>query len=311
MRLSYTIARLVQIVPTFILIGLVVFLLARAMPGDTISLMIGDRASDEAIERLQRQFGLDQPLWEQFITFFNGLLHGNLGTSIKFRVPVGDLIWSRLPVTLMLTAMATLMALIVSIPLAFISAIYANRWPDVWLRVAFQFGLSSPVFYVGLILLTVFAAWLNWFPVGGYGSDLVTNLHHLFLPALTLALSFSAVILRNLRASILQVINAEFVTYATAKGIAQHLIMRRHILRNATVATVTLVGLQIGQLLGGAVITETVFAVPGVGRLMVDSILARDYPVIQILTLVLAVMVSIAFLISDLVQMWLDPRISR
>ena len=310
MRLSYAIARLFQIIPTFIMIGLVVFLLARAMPGDTISLM-NDRATDEAIAEMQRQVGLDKPLWEQFITFFTGLLHGNLGTSIKYRVPVGDLIWSRLPVTLLLTAISTVMALVVSIPLAFISAIYANRWQDVSLRVAFQVGLSSPVFYVGLILLTVFAAWLNWFPVGGYGNDLLSNLHHLFLPALTLALSFSAVILRNLRASILQVINAEFVTYATAKGIPARLIMRRHILRNATVATVTLVGLQIGQLLGGAVITETVFAVPGVGRLMVDAILFRDYPVIQILTLVLAVMVSLAFLVSDLVQMWLDPRISR
>jgi peptide/nickel transport system permease protein len=152
---------------------------------------------------------------------------------------------------------------------------------------------------------------MHLFPVGGYGHDFVDNLYHLFLPALTLALSFSAVIMRNLRASILQVLQAEFVEFAMAKGLSPGIIMRRHILRNAAIAAVTLVGLQIGSLLGGAVITETVFAVPGVGRLMVESIFARDYPVIQMLTLFLAVLVSAAFLLTDLLQMWLDPRISR
>ena len=172
-------------------------------------------------------------------------------------------------------------------------------------------GLSSPIFFVGLVLLTVFAAWLRIFPVGGYGEGFLDNLHHLFLPALTLALSFAAVIMRSLRASILQVLRAEFVDFARAKGLSSRVILFRHVMRNALIATVTLIGLHIGQLLGGAVITESVFAVPGVGRLMVDSIFARDYPVIQGLTLVLALLVSIAFLVTDLIQMWLDPRVSR
>jgi peptide/nickel transport system permease protein len=172
-------------------------------------------------------------------------------------------------------------------------------------------GLSSPIFFVGLVLLTVFAAWWHIFPVGGYGEGFLDNLHHLFLPALTLALSFAAVIMRSLRASILQVLRAEFVEFARAKGLAGRIILFRHVMRNALIATVTLIGLHIGQLLGGAVITESVFAVPGVGRLMVDSIFARDYPVIQSLTFVLALLVSIAFLITDIIQMWLDPRVSR
>jgi len=311
MRLSYCVSRLLQIIPTFLFIGVIVFFVARAMPGDTISTMLGDRATDQAVARVKHEYGLDQALWAQFGTFVSALAHGKLGTSIAFNVPVYDLIASRLPVTLMLTGFATLLALLLSIPLAFVAALWANRWPDVLIRTMFQVGLSSPVFYTGLVLLTVFAAWLNLFPVGGYGDNLLSDLHHLFLPALTLALSFSAVIMRNLRASILQVLRAEFVTFATAKGLAKQVILRRHILRNAAISAVTLVGLQIGQLLGGAVITETVFAVPGIGRLMVQSIFARDYPVIQMLTLVLAVMVSVAFLLTDMIQMWLDPRISR
>lgn len=311
MRLSYCISRLLQMIPTLLLIGIVVFALARAMPGDTISTMLGERATDQAVARVKHQYGLDQSLWMQFAAFVSALSQGKLGTSIAFNIPVAKLIATRLPVTLMLTGLATLLALVLSIPLAFVSALWSGRWPDVVIRVLFQVGLSSPVFYIGLVLLTVFAAWLNLFPVGGYGDGLLSDLHHLFLPALTLALSFAAVLMRNLRASILQVLNAEFVEFAKAKGLAKRVILRRHVLRNAAIAAVTLVGLQIGQLLGGAVITETVFAVPGIGRLMVDSIFARDYPVIQMLTLILAVMVSLAFLITDLVQMWLDPRISR
>ena len=311
MKLNYALWRCLQVVPTLVLIGLVVFFLTRALPGDTISAMLGDRASDETIARLSRQTGLDQPVLAQFATFVRALAHGELGTSIAFHVPVTRLIAERLPATLMLTGLATLLALVLAVPLAFVSAICANRWPDLVIRSLFQVGLSSPIFYVGLILLTLFAAWLKLFPVGGYGEGLADNLYHLFLPALTLALSFSAVIMRNLRASILQVLQAEFVEFATAKGLEPHIIMRRHVLRNAAIAAVTLIGLQVGQLLGGAVITETVFAVPGVGRLMVESIFARDYPVIQMLTLVLAVLVSAAFLLTDLLQMWLDPRISR
>src|SRR5580704_6175700 len=208
----------------------------------------------------------------------------------------------------MLTGMAIVIALVLAVPLAFVAALSLNRWPDLAIRSVFQIGLSSPIFYVGLLLLTVFAAWLRVFPVGGYGDTLADRLYHLFLPALTLAFSLAAILMRNLRASILQVLNAEFVDFARAKGLHARVILARHVLRNALIATTTLVGLHIGSLLGGAVVTESVFAVPGVGRLMVDSIFARDYPVIQALTLILAVLVSLAFLVTDIVQMWLDPR---
>lgn len=310
-RAGLVAARLLQIVPTFLAIGAVVFVLARLLPGDPVSAMLGDRATEEAVTRLRAQMGLDQPLWTQFLLFAGRTLHGDFGTSIALRVPVTTVIAERLPATLMLTALATVFAVGIAVPLAFVAATQAGRWPDYLIRAAFQVGLSSPIFYVGLLLLTVFAAGLRWFPVGGYGDGVAGHLYHLLLPALTLALSFSAVIMRNLRAAILEVLQAEFVDFARSKGLSRRVVLFRHVLRNALLSTVTLVGLQVGALLGGAVITESVFAVPGVGRLMVDSIFARDYPVIQALTLVLAVIVSLAFLVTDLVQMWLDPRAAR
>ena len=303
--------RLVQIVPTFLLIGVVVFVLARLLPGDPVSAMLGDRATDEAVNRLRAQMGLDRSIFEQFLLFLGHSLRGDFGTSIAYRVPVTTLVAERLPATLMLASMASVLALAMAVPLAFVAALNANRWPDYLIRALFQVGLSSPVFYVGLLLLTVLAAWLPWFPVGGYGEGWLDRLWHLFLPALTLALSFSAVVMRNLRAAILAVLNAEYVDFARAKGLPVRVVLLQHVLRNALISTVTLVGLHAGTLLGGAVITETVFAVPGVGRLMIESIFARDYPVIQALTLVLAVLVSLAFLATDLVQMKLDPRVAR
>ena len=310
-RLAYIAGRLAQIIPTLLAIGVIVFMLTRFLPGGPIAALLGDKASDEAIARITAQYGFDQPISVQFVKFINLALHGDLGDSIALRLPVMRLIADRLPVTLALTGLAGLLALGMAVPLAFIAALNQNRWPDLAIRGVFQIGLSSPIFYVGLLLLTVLAAGLRWFPVGGFGDTLGDQIYHLLLPALTLALSLSAIIMRNLRASIISVLGADFVAFARAKGLPAHLIFRRHVLRNALIATVTIVGLHVGELLGGAVITETVFAVPGVGRLMVDSIFARDYPLIQALTLVLAVLVSLAFLVTDLVQMALDPRIAR
>ena len=310
-RGAWLISRLLQMVPTFLLIGLAVFVLARLLPGNAVMAMLGDRGSDEAVARLTASLGLDKSVFAQLVAFLEGVVSGRLGDSLAFRIPVTRLIAERLPVTMMLTGLAVVFAISAAVPLAFVAALNANRWPDLLIRGVFQVGLSSPIFYVGLVLLTVFAAWLRLFPVGGYGDTLGERIYHLFLPAMTLGLSFAAIVMRNLRASILGVIHAEYVDFARAKGLRRGVILLRHVMRNALIATVTLVGLEIGSLLGGAVITETVFAVPGVGRLMVDSIFSRDYPVIQALTLTLAVFVSVAFLITDIVQMWLDPRVGR
>jgi peptide/nickel transport system permease protein len=225
------------------------------------------------------------------------------------RIPVASLIAQRLPVTLALTGLATLMALVMAVPLALAAALRENGIADTIIRVVSQLGLSTPVFYLGLILLITLAAGLGWFPVGGIGDNFLDDLHHLILPALTLALSLAAVLMRNLRAALTEVLHAEFVSFATAKGISRKLLLGRHVLRNALVSTINLLGIHIGWLVGGAVITETVFAIPGVGRLMVDSIFARDYAVVQGTMLVIAVMVSLVFLATDAVQALLDPRV--
>jgi peptide/nickel transport system permease protein len=298
-------------IPTVIFILIVTFVLVRLLPGDPASAMLGDRAIDADVERINRQLGLDQPVPVQFLYYVERILTGDLGNSIGLKVSVMSLILQRLPVTLMLTVMSALIALVLAVPLAFVAALKRERLPDSIIRGTFQVGLSMPVFYVGIVLLTVFSAQLKIFPVGGYGDAFGDRIYHLFLPALTLALSFAAVLMRNLRSSIIGVMNAEYVDFATAKGLRSRVILIRHILRNALISTVTLFGLQTGTLFGGAVITETVFAVPGAGRLLIESIYGRDYPVLQGLTIALAILVSLTFLVTDIVQAWLDPRIAR
>jgi len=308
---GFILRRLLHLIPTFAFIFVVIFVIVRLLPGDPTSAILGDRATDADVARINARLGLDKPILVQFVIFVERVLEGDLGSSIHLKLPVMELVRQRLPATLLLTAMAGLIALLLAVPLAFVAALRRHGPADAMIRGAFQIGLSTPVFYLGLVLLTIFAAGLHWFPVGGYGDTFGEHLYHLFLPALTLALSLSAVLMRNLRAAILEVIGSEYVSFARAKGLRPSIILGRHVLRNALISTVTLFGLSIGTLLGGAVITETVFAIPGVGRLLIDSIYGRDYPVIQGLTLVLALLVSLIFLLTDIVQAALDPRIGR
>jgi peptide/nickel transport system permease protein len=308
-NLNHVAKRLIQLVPTLFFVLVVIFVLVRLLPGDPTSAMLGDRATDADVARLNAQLGLDRSIPAQFLLFLQRTVQGDLGISIHLKVPVMRLILERMPVTLALTGFAALLALLMAVPLAFVAAMRRGRAADTAIRGAFQVGLSMPIFYLGLVLLTVFAAGLRWFPVGGYGDTWADRAWHLFLPALTLALSLSAVLMRNLRASIIEVLGAEYVDFARSKGLAPRLVLGRHVLRNALISTVTLFGLSVGTLIGGAVITETVFAIPGAGRLMIDSIYGRDYPVVQGLTLAMAVLVSLVFLATDLVQAALDPRV--
>jgi peptide/nickel transport system permease protein len=291
MVVTILLRRLGQIILTVALVALLVFSLMRLLPGDPALAMLGDRATDASIAQLHHELGLDRPLPVQFWEFLRRTVSLNLGESIVLRVPVSSLIESGGPITLMLTAMAAVLAMVIAVPLAFLAALRPGGWLDGAIRAV--------------------AAGLHWFPVGGIGDGFWQDLYYLFLPALTLALSLSAVLLRNLRQSLLEALGAEYVGFATAKGLPRRVVLLRHVLRNAWVSTVTLLGLNIGSLVGGAVITETVFAIPGLGRLTVDGIFARDYPVVQGLTMVLAVMVSVVFLLVDTAQLLLDPRMSR
>jgi len=301
--------RLLHIAATVVLVALLIFALMHFLPGDPVLMLLGERATDASIAQMRHAMGFDRTVLEQFWEFLLHMTTLQFGDSITMRVPVVSLIRDRLPVTLMLTGMAMMLALLIAVPLAFVAALRQGGIADAVIRVISQVSLSMPVFYIGLILLITLAAGLRWFPVGGIGNGFLEDIYYLFLPALTLALSLSAILLRNLRESLIEVLHAEYVSFATAKGLMRRTVLGRHVLRNAWISTITLLGLHIGSLVGGAVITETVFAVPGVGRLMIDSIFSRDYAVVQGLTMVLAVMVSVVFLAVDALQAMLDPRV--
>ena len=298
-----------QIAITVLLVALLSFTLLHMLPGDPAAVLLGERGDEAAIAQLHHQMGLDRPIPVQFWRYLVSLATLNLGDSLTMRIPVATLLLQRLPVTLALTGYALLLALLIAVPLALAAALREGGIADTVIQVASQIGLSIPVFYLGLILLITLAAGLGWFPVGGIGDSFFSDIRALFLPALTLALSLSALLMRNLRAALVEVLAAEFVTFARAKGLPRRLLLLRHVLRNALVSTLTLLGIRISGLVGGAVITETVFAIPGVGRLMIDSIFARDYAVVQGTLLVIAVLVSLVFLATDALQAMLDPRV--
>ncbi|SLN36027.1 ABC transporter permease [Ruegeria meonggei] len=306
--LTYIFKRLFLMIPTFFLVMVIIFLLVRMLPGDPAIAMAGDRASDADIQAIRERLGLTQPMVVQFWLFLSNTVQGDLGRSILMRSDVTTVIVDRLPITVFLTVYSVVLSLLIAGPLAFVAALNRGRWPDAVIRTVFQVGLSMPVFYIGLVLLTFLAAQLRLFPVGGYGDTFGERLYHLFLPSVTVALYTSAIIMRNLRSAIIEVLDAEYVQFARAKGLPARLILGRHVLRNALISTVTLLGLSIGNLMSGTLVTETVFAVPGMGRLMLEAIFARDYPLIQGLTLTFALLVSLVFLMTDLFQSRLDPR---
>ncbi|MCC3703797.1 ABC transporter permease [Rouxiella badensis] len=310
-ELSYILKRILLIIPTLLVILVVTFTIVRLLPGDPASAMIGDRATDADVTRINKELGLDQPLPVQFVYFVRQIASGHLGNSYAMHAPVTSVIAERLPVTLLLTGMAALFSVVMAIPLAFVSALKRNTATDITIRGASQVTLSMPSFYIGLVLLTVFAAQLHWFPVGGYGDTWGQRVYHLFLPAMTLAVSITSVLIGSLRNSIIAVLDAEYITFARAKGLSTRVVLMRHVLRNSLIPMLSLFALNIGTTIGSAVITETVFAVPGIARLMVDSIFSRDYPMIQGLVIVLSVLVSLIFLLTDIVQVMIDPRRAR
>lgn len=303
--------RVVQLVPTLFFALLLLFVMVRLLPGGPATAALGDRGTDADIARIEASYGLNRSIAEQFLSYLWQIAHGDLGISYSLKVPVTELVLQRLPVTLTLTACGSVLALAIAVPLAALAASRRDRTTDLILRGLFQLGLSLPVFYIGILLLTLVAAKTGLFPVGGYGSGFLDNLHHLVLPSFALALNFAAVLFRNLRSAMIEAMDADYVTFAIARGLSPRVVLFGHVLRNALISTVTLFGLNVGWLIGGAVITKSVFAIPGVGRLMIDSIFARDYPVIQGLLLVLVLTVSVVFLLTDIVEGLLDPRLNR
>ncbi len=304
--LFYLLRRSLQSVPVVLGVIFAVMLTIELIPGDPVTLMLGEHATQESVAAVREALGLDKPLLVRYAQYIGNLLHGDLGRSIRERRLVSQELADVWPATLELTAAALAIAVIFGVLAGVVSAVWPNSFFDGVMRLGSLFGLSMPVFWTGLTLIIFFSLWLPWLPVGGSGS-----LRHLILPAVTLALPSLAMVARMTRSSVLEVLHEDYIRTARAKGVREQVVVLKHGLRNACIPIVTLLGLQVGQLLGGAVLTETVFAWPGMGRLIVRAIFARDYILLQGAILVFALAFVLINLIVDISYAMFDPRVSR
>ena len=307
---AYVARRLLQLVPIALGVTILVFFLIHLVPGDPARTILGNQATPARIALVRHEFGLDRPLLVQYRKFMGRLVRGDLGTSLFYSVPAGRLVLQRLPVTLWLIGFGTLLSVVIAVPLAVIAATKRNRLPDQVIRAVPLVGLGFPPFWLGIMLLLVFGLHLGrGFPVGGYGSGFLGHVHSMFLPALTVALGIAPILIRSLRASLLEVLESDYVITARSKGIPERRVVRRHALRNAVISTVSVLGVNVGFLVGATLVIEQVYALPGIGQLMINSIFQRDFPVVQAVTLVFAVMVVLVYLTTDVVHALLDPRV--
>ena len=302
--IQYTVRRLLLAIPTLFGVTLLVFSMLRMLPGDPAQAMAGVHATQEYVEQVRRTLGLDQPLYVQYGRFMAGLFRGDLGTSIRTGLPVSREVWSRLIPTLELTLVSLFLATFFGVAVGVISSTKPYSVFDYTSMFGALVGLSAPVFWLGLMLMLLFSVRLGWLPAAGRAGPV-----NLILPSVTLAASSVALVARFTRSTMLEVMRQDYVNTARAKGLRQRSVVLRHALRNALIPIVTILGLRFGALLSGAVLTETVFAWPGVGRLMVDSISARDYPVVQGAVLLLALAFVVINLVVDLLYGVVNPRI--
>jgi ABC-type dipeptide/oligopeptide/nickel transport system permease component len=302
--LAFIFRRTLALGPVLLVVSVAVFLAMRMIPGDPARLMAGPDAAEEDVENIRQLLGLNRPVYAQYGIFLREALAGNLGTSIRSRRPVTDELAMRVPFSLQLAAGGVVIAVLLGVPLGIVAAVYRGSTVDTLVMVQAVAGVSLPVFWLGLLLMLLFAAILRWLPSSGSGT-----LRHLILPAVTLGLAEAALIARMTRSAMLDVLHEDYVRTARAKGLRELVVIGRHALRNAAIPLVTIVGMDFGRLLGGAVITETVFAWPGIGLLVVDAVKFRDYPVVQGAILFFALAVVLVNLLVDLSYAYLDPRV--
>jgi peptide/nickel transport system permease protein len=305
----YVLRRLLQAIPVVFGITVVTFFLLRLIPGDPAATLLGNHATPQAIEALHQRWGLDKPIWVQFWMFLKQLAHGDTGPSTFYGVSTRSLIASRAVVTLVLVGMASLMAVVIAVPLAAYAAVRKDRPADHVIRMVPLVGLGMPSFWIGIVLILVFSVKLGWFPVGGWGETIPQHVYGLILPALTAALGIVPLLVRSLRAGMLEVLQADYVAVARAKGLREQRVLFVHVARNAFVPTLTLLGINIAFLMGATVVVERVFQLNGLGSLMLTSISNRDFPVVQGVTFVFALAVVVINLVTDLVAAATDPRI--
>ncbi len=309
---TYIFKRLLATIPVMVVVALFVFALLHLSPGDPAAVIAGDYASPADVEKIRHQLGLDQPIHVQLGIWLWNVVRGDLGTSIFSGLPVTKLIGQRLEPTLALTVATMLIAILIAVPMGIIAAWASGTWIDRLVMVVAVLGFSLPVFWLGFLLIYGFSLQLELLPVQGYVSykkGFIPFLRHLILPSLTLGLVYLALIARMTRASMLEVMREDYIRTAHAKGLKPHVVLLWHGLKNAALPIVTIIGVGVALLIGGVVVTESVFAIPGLGRLTVDAILHRDYPVIQGIILVFSGVYVLINLIVDVLYTFLDPRI--
>lgn len=309
---AYILRRLILLMPVILIVGIVVFALIHLTPGDPAAVILGDQATPEAIDNLREQLGLKDPLPIQFLHWFGGVLQLDFGESIFIGEPVTKALLDRAQPTILLTVYAMLFQIAVGVPAGVISAVRHNSIIDRVMTVVAISGAAIPTFFLGILLILFFAVRLGWLPSGGYTSlheDPVKHFKTMLMPAFALGFSSAGLLARLVRSSMLDVMREDYVRTALAKGLPLRLVVIRHALRNALIPALTVIGTSVGALLGGAVVTETVFTIPGMGRLVVQSIARRDYPVIQGAVMVIAMTYVIVNLIVDLLYVYIDPRV--
>ncbi|MDX1252665.1 MAG: ABC transporter permease [Gammaproteobacteria bacterium] len=302
--LNFILSRILSAAIVVLGVSSLVFLLIHLVPGDPVEVMLGESAQPADRAALRHALGLDQPVAVQLIDYFAGLLHFDLGTSLHTQRPIADLLLERLPATVELTIAALLIAVAIAFPLGVLSAVRKDSAWDHGARVVSLLGISIPHFWLGPLLILVFSLWLGWLPVSGR-----EGMASLVLPALTLGTALAAILSRMVRATLLETLGEDYVRTARAKGLAEHAVVLRHALRNALLPVITVLGLQLGALLGGAIVTEMVFSWPGLGQLTIEAIHRRDYPVVQACVLLISVTYVGVNTLTDLAYAWLDPRV--
>lgn len=303
---AYIIRRLIQVIPITFGILTLIFLLIHMIPGDPALQIAGENARAEDVERVRQQLGLDKPVWEQYLSYLGGIFRGDLGRSFRTQQPVMDTVLERYPATLQLAFGGMIVAILIAFPLGILSAIYRSTWIDHIARFFALIGVSMPNFWLGPLLIIAFSIHFQWFPVSGRGEGIWS----LVLPSITLGTALAAILTRMIRVSLADELGQLYVTTARAKGVGRSKAIFVHGLRNALIPVVTILGLQFGSLLTGAIITEQIFSWPGLGRLLIQSINARDYPQVQASILVIALTYILINLITDLIYAYIDPRIS-
>jgi peptide/nickel transport system permease protein len=311
---AYIIRRILQMVPVLFVVSAISFSLLFVLPGDPALAILGEEQAknQQLYQQLRSELGLDRPLPVQYLDWASKVVRGDLGTSTRTQLPVSQLLVQRLGPTVQLSAMAMLLGVLVGVPVGIISAVKPNSRSDVTGTILAMIGASIPSFWLGLLLILTFALWLRWLPPSGYApptTNLGANLALMIMPTLTLAGGIAALVMRQTRSAMLEVLRQDYVTTARSKGLTERVVLTKHALGNALIPIVTIIGLEFGHLLGGAVITETIFSIPGVGRLAADSIFQRDFPVLQAVVLLLALALLLANLLTDIAYAWLDPRI--